>query len=44
MRPFVELSFMPRALSSGGTTVFNYAANVTPPKNWRKNLFKVSEL
>lgn len=36
MRPFVELSFMPRALSSGDTTVFNYAANVTPPKSWHK--------
>ena len=36
MRPFVELSFMPRALSSGDTTVFSYAANVTPPNNWRK--------
>ena len=36
MRPFVELSFMPRALSSGDTTVFSYAGNVTPPNNWRK--------
>jgi xylan 1,4-beta-xylosidase len=36
VRPFVELSFMPRALSSGDTTVFSYAANVTPPRNWRK--------
>jgi xylan 1,4-beta-xylosidase len=36
MRPFVELSFMPRALSSGNTTVFSYAANVTVPKSWRK--------
>ena len=33
MRPFVELSFMPRTLSSGGTTVFKYEGNVTPPKN-----------
>jgi xylan 1,4-beta-xylosidase len=31
VRPFVELSFMPSALASGGKTVFNYAANVTPP-------------
>ncbi len=31
MRPFVELSFMPRALASGGATVFSYRANVTPP-------------
>lgn len=34
MRPFVELSFMPRALASGNTTVFNYQANVTPPKDF----------
>ncbi len=33
MRPFVELSFMPRALASGATTVFNYRGNVTPPKD-----------
>ena len=33
MRPFVELSFMPSALSSGGTTVFRYRGNVTPPKD-----------
>lgn len=32
MRPFVELSFMPTALASGGTTVFSYRGNVTPPK------------
>jgi xylan 1,4-beta-xylosidase len=34
MRPFVELSFMPEALASGPTTVFNYRANVTPPKDY----------
>ncbi len=34
MRPFIELSFMPEALSSGGNTVFRYQANVTPPKNY----------
>jgi xylan 1,4-beta-xylosidase len=34
MRPFVELSFMPDALSSGSTTVFHYQANVTPPKDY----------
>lgn len=34
MRPFVELSFMPTALQSGGTTVFKYQANVTPPRDW----------
>lgn len=34
MRPFVELGFMPRALASGDKTVFRYAANVTPPKDY----------
>jgi xylan 1,4-beta-xylosidase len=34
MKPFVELSFMPSTLSSGSTTVFLYAANVTPPKDY----------
>lgn len=34
VRPFVELSFMPRALASGEQTVFNYAANVTPPRDY----------
>ncbi len=33
MRPFVELSFMPRALASGDKVVFNYRGNVTPPKD-----------
>ena len=36
MRPFVELSFMPEALASGGKTVFHYKANVTPPKDYRQ--------
>jgi xylan 1,4-beta-xylosidase len=36
MRPFVELSFMPLTLSSGPDTVFSYAANVTPPRNYEK--------
>jgi xylan 1,4-beta-xylosidase len=33
MKPFVELSFMPSTLSSGGQTVFHYRANVTPPRD-----------
>jgi xylan 1,4-beta-xylosidase len=33
VRPFVELSFMPRAIASGNKTVFWYKANVTPPKD-----------
>jgi xylan 1,4-beta-xylosidase len=36
MRPFVELSFMPLALASGGKTVFHYKANVTPPRDYRE--------
>ena len=34
VRPFVELSFMPLALASGGKTVFKYAGNVTPPADY----------
>jgi xylan 1,4-beta-xylosidase len=34
MKPFVELSFMPSALSSGDQTVFHYRANGTPPKDY----------
>lgn len=34
MRPFVELSFMPKVLASGDQTVFNYHGNVTPPKDY----------
>lgn len=33
MRPFVELSFMPSILSSGGKTVFHYRANVSAPRD-----------
>ncbi|MEO6776508.1 MAG: glycosyl hydrolase [Kofleriaceae bacterium] len=33
MKPVVELSFMPSALSSGGDTVFHYRGNITPPKD-----------
>ncbi|HEY7820188.1 MAG TPA: glycosyl hydrolase [Vicinamibacteria bacterium] len=35
MKPFVELSFMPEALSSGSGTVFSYRANVTPPRDYK---------
>lgn len=34
MKPFVELSFTPSAIASGDKTVFNYEANVTPPKDF----------
>jgi len=33
MKPFVELSFMPSTLASGGATVFKYRGNVTPPRD-----------
>ncbi|CAN5227788.1 cellulase family glycosylhydrolase [soil metagenome] len=33
MKPVVELSFMPSALSSGGATVFHYRGNITPPRD-----------
>jgi xylan 1,4-beta-xylosidase len=36
MKPFVELSFMPTALASGKKTVFDYQANVTPPKDYKQ--------
>ena len=36
MRPFVELSFMPTTLASGGQIVFHYRANVTPPKDYAR--------
>jgi xylan 1,4-beta-xylosidase len=34
MTPFVELSFMPTAISSGSQTVFHYRANVTAPRDF----------
>lgn len=36
MKPFVELSFMPEALSSGNATIFNYKGNTTPPADYEK--------
>ena len=44
MKPFVELSFMPRALASGSKTVFNYRANVTPPKDYKEWAALISRL
>ncbi|MDQ6654049.1 MAG: glycosyl hydrolase [Acidobacteriota bacterium] len=44
MKPFVELSFMPKALSSGNKTVFNYAANVTPPRDFKQWATLISRL
>ncbi len=34
MKPFVELSFMPLALSTGGDIVFHYKGNITPPRDY----------
>ena len=36
IKPFVELSFMPGALASGGKTIFWWRGNVTPPKSYDK--------
>ena len=33
MRPFVELSFMPKTLASSGKTVFRYRANISSPRD-----------
>jgi xylan 1,4-beta-xylosidase len=45
MKPFVELSFMPWAISTGSKTVFHYGANVTPAKDyaqWAKLIGKLA--
>jgi xylan 1,4-beta-xylosidase len=34
IKPFVELSFMPRALASGSATVFRYQGWVSPPEDY----------
>jgi len=44
MKPFVELSFMPRILASGDKTVFHYRANVTPPKDYAQWATLISKL
>jgi xylan 1,4-beta-xylosidase len=44
MKPFVELSFMPKALASGDKTVFNYRANVTPPRDYKQWATLISKL
>jgi xylan 1,4-beta-xylosidase len=36
IKPFVELSFMPKALASGNKTVFWWNGNITPPKSYDK--------
>jgi xylan 1,4-beta-xylosidase len=45
MRPIVELSFMPLALSSGDDTVFHYEGNITPPRDmaqWGELMHKLA--
>lgn len=45
MHPYVEISFIPEALSSGKQTVFHYGANVTPPKDlqeWSRLMTKMA--
>lgn len=34
IRPFLELSFMPKCMASGSQTVFFWTANVTPPVDY----------
>jgi len=36
IKPFVELSFMPKGLASGSKTIFWWKGNVTPPKSYDK--------
>ncbi|GAB1855457.1 cellulase family glycosylhydrolase [Flavobacteriaceae bacterium MHTCC 0001] len=36
MKPFVEMSFMPKDLASGEETVFWWKGNITPPKSYEK--------
>jgi len=36
MKPFVELGFMPSALTSGPTTIFHYKGHTSPPDDYGK--------
>jgi hypothetical protein len=44
MRPFVELSFMPTTLASGGQIAFHYRANVSPPKSYARSATPIRKL
>ncbi len=44
MRPFVELSFMPTTLASGGDIVFHYKGNITPPRDVNEWNFFIEKL
>lgn len=44
IKPFVELGFMPKQLSSSDETVFWWEGNITPPKDyekWRQLIFNL---
>lgn len=44
MKPVVELSFMPRMLSSGNDIVFHYQGNITPPRSmdaWGELIYRI---
>ena len=34
MKPYVEISFMPRDFASTSNTTFHYKGNISPPKDW----------
>ncbi|MDR0710390.1 MAG: hypothetical protein LBF77_10020 [Spirochaetaceae bacterium] len=36
MKPFIELGFMPSALSSGSCTIFHYQSHTSPPDDYGK--------
>jgi xylan 1,4-beta-xylosidase len=36
MKPFIELGFMPAALTSGGCTIFHYRGHTSPPDDYGK--------
>lgn len=44
IRPFIELSFMPTAISSGTDTVFSYKGNIDPPKDYNAWATLISKL
>lgn len=43
MRPFVELGFMPKVLTSGQTTIFHYEGHTAPPDDFGKWQWLVEE-
>jgi len=43
MKPFIELGFMPECLASGTNTVFHYKGNTTPPHDYSKWSWFITE-